>query len=170
MEQTFSLKQKLQVTPPNPEGASLFYFKCFENFKVLLLGVSRTTAIQESPVPVSNLSLIKIQKFSFLCLKSHKPSSPVQYVYSTNNNIDRITIKPLTFPGTTTNCLLNIASGITCFCVTDWWLTFRDWAACAPRGEALPAAPGPHLTNSSRARCLPFCKAGLLPRSTKDPK
>lgn len=76
MEQTVSLKQKLQVTPPNPEGASLFYFKCFENFKVLFLGVSRTTAVQESSVPVSNLSLIKIQKLSFFCLKSHKPSLP----------------------------------------------------------------------------------------------
>lgn len=70
-QQTLSLEQKLQVIPPNPEGASLFYFKCLENFKVLLLGVSSTAAVQESSAPVSNLSLIKIQKFSFLCLKSH---------------------------------------------------------------------------------------------------
>lgn len=71
MEQTFSLKQKLQVTPPNPEGASLFHFKFFENFEVLLLGVSRTTAAQKTSAPPSNLNWIKIQKFSFLCLKHH---------------------------------------------------------------------------------------------------
>lgn len=116
VEQTFSLKQKCQVTPPNPEGASLFYFKYFENVKVLLLGVSRTSAVQESSVPVSNLSLIEIQKFSFLCLKSQRTTPPSsKYTPQTSYRI-----KPLTFTGATINCLLNIASGIICFCITAW--------------------------------------------------
>ena len=100
MEQTFSLKQKCQVTPPNPEGASLLYFKCFENVKVLPLGVSITTAVQESSVPVSYLSLTEIQKFSFLCLKSHRepPHSPVSILHKqhTGSSLLHSQVQPLT--------------------------------------------------------------------------